>query len=261
MMKLLVDLGNTRIKWALCEHAARSQGHTDFGCGSFRFSERGSARNTQLLSSVKFDSGIIDEVVFSSVASVDLLERHIADVKEHWTAEVTIVKVEAEFNGFLNRYDDIAALGVDRWVASVGAHAIYPNENIVLIDAGTAVTIDMVGEAGEFLGGVIMPGIRMMHRALIGNTAQIRVQENQHDQVIGRNTQDCVSSGVRLSVVGGVDRAVAAFKHQLSDATVRVMVCGGDAERLINSSHFALEYNEDLLFIGLAVLCGNKFNK
>lgn len=254
-MYLLVDLGNTRIKWAMWEPSARPQ-----EAAEFQFSRRGSAENTKMLSSLALPDGI-DQVLMSSVASAELLERHLIDVKSFCNCEINIIEVSAEFDGFINRYNDIDALGVDRWVALIGARAIYPKQDLIVIDAGTAVTIDVVSAANEFLGGVIMPGMHLMHRALVGNTAQIRVEANQNPPVIGRNTQECVSSGVRLSVSGGVDRVVTEFKQQLNNASVRTLVCGGDAKWLMNSSMLSLEYNEDLLFVGLAMFYNNTLDK
>lgn len=246
-MRLLVDLGNTRVKWALCEPSSQA-----FDGGSkYRFFEHGSAENNESLCWRQLSNNI-EHAIISSVASKELLERHCSQIKELWQCEVEIVTVELEFNELKNCYEDISALGVDRWVAAIGANTQYPNEDLIVVDAGTAITIDVVSRRNEFLGGVIMPGIHLMHHALVGNTAQIRAHANQNPPLIGRNTQQCVSSGALFSVSGGVDRAVNEFKKQLNNSSVRTLICGGDAQWIMSSSESALEYQPELLFSGLA---------
>jgi len=249
-MLLLVDLGNTRIKWAVL---ADSLDH---------FSHTGSAKNTDYLSKQALPLEI-GRVVVSSVASRNLLESHLDNIFHHWGCVAEVIEVSEGFNDLKNRYKDIPALGVDRWVAAVGAHNLYAGDDIVIIDAGTAITIDVVNSKSEFLGGVIMPGMQLMHDALIGNTAQIRAQTDENPPLIGRSTQECVSSGVRLGVSGGVDRVVSAFKQELSaniggDSSLKTLICGGDAQWLMSASCLDFEYAPDLIFNGLTALtCKN----
>ena len=249
-MMLLVDLGNTRIKWAVL---ADSFDH---------FSHKGNAKNTDCLSKQALPLEI-DRVVISSVASRNLLENHLDNIFHHWGCVAEVIEVTESFNDLKNRYNDIPALGVDRWVAAVGAHSLYAGDNIIIIDAGTATTVDIVNKNSEFLGGVIMPGIQLMRRSLIGNTAQIRPQTDKNSPLIGRNTQECVSSGVRLGLSGGVDRVVGAFKKELScnmgdDCSLKILICGGDAQWLMSASSLDFEYTSDLIFNGLkALTCKN----
>ncbi len=246
-MKLLVDLGNTRIKWALIEEVQGSS--VNFGARSV-FSYKGSASNEVMLSSQGLPNEL-DEVIISSVASADLLARHCYDLTTTWDCAPTLVKVKSQHGSLKNAYDNIDALGVDRWVAAIGAHTHNPNESLIVIDAGTAITIDVLSERNEFLGGVIMPGVGLMRGALNGKTAQIHAHAKRNSPLIGRTTDECVNSGVRLSISGGVDRALELFAKQLNKSMPRVLICGGDAKWLVSASQFDLEYNPDMLFDGL----------
>ncbi len=236
-MQLLIDLGNTRVKWALLD----SDGALMNG---------GSQANSGLLdkSLVPFD---VSSAVLCSVASEQLTQKHIHAIKSGFGCTVNQVRVSRQFEGLQNRYQSVDSLGVDRWVAAIGARALYPQKNLIIVDAGTAITADLVSADSEFQGGVIVPGLRLMLESLTGNTAQVKSAWSGKAPLIGRNTQECVNSGVSNAVVGGLERIVKAMQEKYPGETVKVLVCGGDAEWLLTQTEMVIEHQPDLLFLGL----------
>jgi len=106
--------------------------------------------------------------------------------------------------GVFNHYDDPSQLGVDRWAALIGARRYSPGPCVV-VNAGTATTIDALAAQGEFLGGIIVPGFDLMHEALAGNTAQLSAQHG-HFTAFPRMTRDAITTGAIQALCGAVER-------------------------------------------------------
>jgi type III pantothenate kinase len=146
-----------------------------------------------------------------------------------------------------NRYVTPATLGVDRLAAAVGAATLFPKRECLIIDCGTAITIDFLSAAGEFLGGNISPGLQMRFKALHTFTAALPMgRADRHTPLIGVSTQEAVEAGV-------VQGAVNELEGYLAQYTVYTPVfTGGDAFYFAKRIKKPIFVIVNLNFIGLA---------
>ena len=247
-MKLLIDAGNTRIKWALSDPLRNNIVKR----GVFESSFDG------------VESDAVDSVWVSSVASESVLQELNAHVSTKFSLESNVVKVTPELAGMINRYEDLPRLGVDRWVAALGARSIYPQGSLIVVDAGTAVTIDLISSVNEFEGGVILPGFVSMHDALLGRTAGVKSERHIVNSVLGRNTQDCVNAGVQYGLIGAIDRVVSEMISLSGERThnsnkgaldnCRVLLMGGDADVILAATSLEVKLQSDMIFNGLMLI-------
>ncbi len=128
-------------------------------------------------------------------------------------------------------YNPPNAVGADRLANAVGGMAHYGTP-LIVVDFGTATTLDAVSAEGVYLGGSILPGVELALEALAGRTARLpRIALNQPPEPIGRTTADSLRSGVLLGSAGAIEYLIARFREQLGHAT-RVVATGGLAERI-----------------------------
>ena len=239
-MRLLIDAGNTRIKWAIASNGA----------------------DAVLMSGVVGDDwseingleGQIETAWVSCVASEAVLDEICLNIRRVFGIEPNVVGVSSYAAGMTNGYDDLSQLGVDRWVAALGARALITEGALIVIDAGTAVTIDMVSVENCFEGGVILPGFATMHDSLLGRTAGIQSDRLEVDSVIGKNTRECVNAGVEYGLIGAVDRIIGEMCHERRGANPRLLAMGGDANAIVAGSKFKVELQSDMIFYGLMLL-------
>lgn len=229
-MRLYFDVGNTRLKWALDSH----EGPVDSGYIDYRKDGMSSLNLPQELT--------LDSIWASCVASSEVRVMIDGWVSERFGLPVEWSAVCKQQCGVVNGYEALNQLGVDRWMAVLGAkHYLLNNalqgSSVIIVDAGTAVTVDALSAESEFKGGVILPGLVMMHDALVGRTAGIASSLSGDVPVVGANTQECVNSGVRYGFLGAVDRVVAEVLHDLSlsESDVVLLLTGGDANLLADA--------------------------
>ncbi|MFI4876983.1 MAG: type III pantothenate kinase [Blastopirellula sp. JB062] len=155
---------------------------------------------------------------------------------------------------------DVAApekVGMDRLAAAVGANAIRdPQRPAIIIDAGSAITVDVVSAAGHFLGGAIVPGMKMAARALAGQTdllPEIAVDVGEVPTAIGVDTLAAMRSGLFYSAVGGVRELIARFTTELNDPGPQVIFAGGDAAKLAPQMPVASVAIDHLVLGGVAI--------
>lgn len=241
-MKLLLDAGNTRTKWAIAD-----------------------SNGVELLANGILESGLaelshfnIESAWVSCVASAQVLTNLEQGVKDHFSVNLNLAAVEREAAGMQNKYTDLARLGVDRWVAALGARSMRPEGALIVVDAGTAVTVDLVSSSNRFEGGVILPGFVTMHDALLGRTAGVESEFQQVASVIGRNTSECVNAGAQFGLIGAVDRVISEMiASELVDnkgGEPQVLVMGGDAKAIAAGTSMKVELQSDLIFNGLLLL-------
>ena len=155
------------------------------------------------------------------------------------------------------QYDNPAALGLDRKVACVAGAKLYPGERLLIIDAGTALTKDVVGQDGDFRGGSISPGLRMRFESLHAGTHLLPdVSPDGEEEIrnLGRSTRGSLLAG---AAGGLLDEVEAAIRREGRCGATRVLFCGGDGEWVMNHldgeelGGMKLEYHPDLIAIGL----------
>lgn len=219
-MRLLVDLGNTRLKWAAADPgwklgAAVLQGH-EIG---------------DLLGHAWCALPVPSAVVIVSVAPPSINDAIAQWVGSRWRIGVHRVQPQAEQLGVVNRYHDPAALGADRWAALIGARAAFPQSAVCVVDCGTAATIDALTAAGDFTGGVIFPGLGLLRRALTSGTAHIRADDGEELSCLARATGDAVAAGTLYGLAGAIERVYHEFEQALAEP-MKLVITGGDADRV-----------------------------
>jgi type III pantothenate kinase len=244
-MILLIDIGNTRIKWALLEqgelthrqaavHASWSDADCDVAFAVLPRPQR------VLVSNVGGDR-------------IGAVVREVAIAR--WGVAPTFVQSSAAAAGIRNAYPDVWKLGVDRWVGMIGAHAIH-RRAVCVVNIGTAATIDGVDNTGRHLGGVIIPGPDLMVDSLLKNTSGIARRAETGSigaGVFANNTLGAIHQGALHAVAALAERAVESMQVQLGEQPQLVLTGGASADvaRLIRFPHVA---TPDLVLEGLAVL-------
>lgn len=155
--------------------------------------------------------------------------------------------------GFAVQYDDPSQIGIDRLAGGLGAWHLY-GAPVIVVDAGTAITVDMVTADGRFVAGVIAPGMRLGAEALHQGTGLLpRVVPGGQAPLVGRSTADCIRSGVFFSAVGLADRVIAGLRTQIDPAAFAVAT-GGDAESVAGACTHIQTVNPHLVLWGLYLL-------
>ena len=241
-----MDVGNSRIKWGVLEDGAiRRTGHIS----QERVSQQGLAALTSRL-----PRGV-EEVFVSNVAGTSFATRLSGVVGMHCDVDVHFARSEREACGVVNSYRQPRRLGVDRWVAMIGAWAEF-KKTCLIVDAGTAVTIDALDATGRHLGGQILPGVGLMAASLAKETSDIpAVQRKAAGQDIdlamfANTTAGAVAEGALNAVAGAIERAANVIHD--SDAEPVVILTGGDASRILNSLGNTAEHRPNLVLQGLA---------
>ena len=201
----------------------------------------------------KFQSG---EPGFGYSACEYLAERKIILLgADTWGVAPRFARTRAETAGLRNSYADPSRMGVDRWVAMVGAWAEVEAACLV-IDIGTALTLDAIDDSGKHLGGQIIPGTAIMMNALAGATSDIPnvralpVGKEASMQMFGRSTAAAVREGVQNAIAGAVDRAFQTLQSGGIEPTA--VLTGGDASRILDALATTPLHRPNLVLQGLA---------
>jgi type III pantothenate kinase len=242
---LLLDVGNTRLKWGvLDDDRIRRTGHIAMR----KVREEGLGVLT---------SGLprgVDTVHVSNVAGATFATRLSGVIGMHCDCDVHFAKSTKEACGVRNGYRHPRRLGVDRWVAMIGAWAELESACVV-VDAGTAVTIDAIDAGGQHLGGQIFPGVRLMLEALAASTSDIpavsrRLSAASGLEMFGDTTGKAVQHGAWNAVAGAVDRAITTLRSSAYDPAV--VLTGGDASRMLTALGTEPLHRPHLVLQGLA---------
>lgn len=215
-MLLAIDAGNTRLKWALHDGQAwRARG----ACASGEAAQAGRAWR---------DWPAPARIVVSNVAG-PAVGAAIETAAAAWPVIPEFIVSRGAQCGVRSSYEDPAQLGCDRWAALLGAHRCYPGSCLV-VNAGTAMTVDALTDEGLFLGGIITPGVDLMRRALDAHTAGLRWQPGEV-RFFPANTGDAIMSGAAHALAGAIER-MAAFMREGGEVGLRVLLGGGSAALL-----------------------------
>jgi type III pantothenate kinase len=242
MTLLLVDVGNTRVKWILrAGDEIRQRGD---------LIHRGLSRST-LAERCWGTLARPSSVLIANVAGSEMGSTLASWVAQRWAVETRFAACEAAGFGVKNAYENPHRLGVDRWVALIGARA-STNRPCCVVDCGTAITVDGLDADGTHLGGVIFPGTRLMRDALYRNTRQVP-PETGTVALFGKDTQDCVWGGTAHAASGAIDRITQRMAASLGGEVERLLT-GGDAELLSTQLDGRYRLEPDLIFEGLRVI-------
>ena len=233
---LLVDAGNTRIKWALARSAAAPG----------QWQAEGVAPHTEMdRLAAQWKALGAQGILVSNVAGPDARAR-IAAALPHglpveWFAS------SAQRAGLRNGYREPERLGCDRFAAAIGARALAPGQDLVVATCGTATTVDAITADGRFLGGMILPGLGLMAAALARSTAQLPqvVPGAAPPPLFGDNTDDAIVSGCLSAQAGAIERAVAGHGASVC------IVSGGAAPYIAPALKIGHRVVDNIVLVGL----------
>lgn len=264
---LELDQGNTRGKWRLLR--------TVFG-GEVSGAAHGgstSASSTEVVARGSFAPGswweaeelpaawlqFPPEKIRAANVAGAIVGKSIAQrLQRSLDVSVAFARVTPECEGVRCAYDRVDRLGVDRWLAVLAAYN-RDSSPAMVVDCGSAVTLDLLGGGGAHLGGYIVPGMSLMRRALHCDTDAVKVAEPEMGGLPlapGRNTEDAVNRGLPLMVVGAVERAYDALVHQCAvsgERAPRLLFTGGDGAQIASLCDRPNQLVEDLVMEGLAL--------
>ncbi|HWZ62623.1 MAG TPA: type III pantothenate kinase [Steroidobacteraceae bacterium] len=247
MSVLLVDIGNTRIKWARLRGTRLSQG------GAAAHSAWRSSDYSRRLFAARRG---LERVVVASVAGVRV-NRLVLLAARRAGIPCRFISAQRRAGGVASGYAEPWRLGVDRFAAMVGAHALLRAVPVCVVAVGTAMTIDLVGADGRHRGGAIVPAPALMVATLLNRTHGIRRRARGGALggrgLFGRSTRDAIQQGARYAAAALIDRAVAEAARLLGRAPLVVLTGGGAApvRALLASNCIGVP---DLVLRGLAVL-------
>jgi len=244
---LLVDIGNRRIKWVRCRdgklgrsQAAPHAGWTKVDYGRRLFNGR----------------SLPAHALISSVAGVEV-NRALASAARRAGVAVEFVRVPRRAGGVTVGYIEPWRLGADRFVAAIGAHALFPHLPLCVVGVGTAMTIDLVGADGRHRGGIIIPSPALMVDTLLRRTDGIRRRARGGARggggLFGRSTRAGIVDGARYAAGALIDRAVEEARGLVGRRPL-VVIHGGEAAAVRSLLHSACVGVPDLVLRGLAVL-------
>ena len=253
MSILLIDIGNTRLKWAIA--STNGDLHSDF-------IDQGASMNDSPNQLAQFNqiskNQTIEKIICSSVITEDktlALKKHCQTIMPQ--ASWFQINGASAIEHLGSQYDQAQQLGSDRRAMALGAHQMFPGKHILVIGAGTATTIDFITST-HHMGGWIIPGMTLMTNALNLNTAQlpnVSTDDQGSSLKIGMNTNDGIYQGVLASHVGAVMMAQEYVKNQKMTLDLMI-VTGGNAKNLIgylkgSFSPLTIHHEEQLVLKGL----------
>jgi type III pantothenate kinase len=247
--ELLIDIGNTRIKWATLSNGRLSRqeatAHAKWTPMDFQRQVLQSAQGVQRILVVS----VASEAVNTTITEVAL--RTLKLTPEFFVSSRLV-------GGVTTRYADPWRLGVDRFAAVIGAHARAKNKAVCIVDVGTAMTIDLVDSKGLHRGGAIVPGPDLMVKSLLKSTSGIEVRAQGGSSgrgLFARETSAAIEQGAWYAAAAVVDRAVIEARKTLR-ITPLLYLTGGASKQLhplVQTTHVSIP---DLVLRGLAVSFG-----
>ena len=232
---LLFDVGNTRLKWAAVEsskHPSDRQKKLWAYSGSINSNALQSPEaKVELADYIAKTLPKPDAIAFCCVAGPQALT-NLQSLFPQWNdIEWKQLSGESAYTGMRTLYQEPAKLGADRWAAVIGARALSKT-NTLIINAGTATTIDLLGSNGVHYGGWILPGLSLMQTSLQSQTAQLPLAERHDGQFgFGLNTNDAIISGCDAAQIGAIAQAIQLSK-KLNCPVEKIWLDGGNAKVL-----------------------------
>jgi type III pantothenate kinase len=241
-MKLFVDVGNSRLKWA-----ARDQGSwAAESAFDYREADLGA-----VLEDAWTPLAHPERIVICNVGGQKVEEILAAVSRRLWGQTPFVFCATDSCAGVRNGYRQPPTLGPDRWAALIGAHREIGGP-LCVVDCGTAVTVDALAADGEFLGGTIFPGLALLRSGLSDGTAGAGDAAGDAGDSLARSTGDAVAAGTLHGLAGAVERLVAECRQRLGE-DMRVVLTGGSVPDLVSLLGFQSVHIPDLVLRGLAV--------
>ena len=254
MTSLLIDAGNSSAKWCLLTNNKLSK------LQRCDYNDKPPHQSVNKL--INQYANDVDGVFIVSVLGEDFIKQ----LQENcFLNQLPLHNITAqkELAGVLNGYDDPLKLGADRLLAMIGAKHHYPKDHaFIVIDSGTATTIDALDASGNHWGGLILPGVDLCTQSLLKNTQQLPLwgsdKANAAPELFAKNTSQAIQSASVLGLAAAIDSVSQAMKQELgSSIQITKVVCGGNVEILRPHLKSSYEFNKNLIMLGLKVIAGN----
>ena len=241
---LLVDIGNTNLKWAIrtVDHPLSifHATHRDQDLAAFFDSIWGNIEHPL-------------KVLVSNVAGNLIREKLTQWVEDKWGLYPEFPVAEKEACGVINGYNQPSQLGIDRWLALIAARVNQRN-SVCIVDAGTAITIDVMDSKGSHAGGLIIPGLGLMRDALLSGTKIPKVtEEARSDMFLGASTSSAVFSGSLHASAALIEKVVNHW-YKTENESLTLILTGSDAIHLKSVLEMPCQIESDLVMRGLSVL-------
>lgn len=250
MTTLLIDIGNTRLKWRfLPEHRGPPGALVHVGSADDR------SFDIALLNAA-WQGVEVARILYASVATDRLTTAVSALCASFWPkAPIERIASLAQLGGISNGYEDPASLGADRMLAMIGARAGFGARALLVASIGTATTLDAVDATGHFLGGAILPGPMLMADALAGGTAKlphISPASALPDDIFGTTTKSAIRAGILHAQAGAIERSFRLLS--VEHAPVTCVISGGGGHAVAAHLPFTANLADNLVLDGLAAL-------
>ena len=239
-MKLVVDVGNSRLKWTQVDGNVWHRGSTVSLTDKIE----------DLLDAYWVNMDLPCSVLVSNVSGQQNAQSMASWVRTHWNMDTEFFQSTAYYQEMVNGYEQPEQLGCDRWAALIGARSLTASGALCVVDCGTAVTVDAITEEDGFIGGAIFPGIDLIQESLLERTSDILENRAEFKQVFGTTTAQCVSGGSFIGIAGAIDRILDEMCSRVGEPTL--YITGGDAPQLLPLVSYSLQYEPDLVLLGLA---------
>jgi len=245
-MRLLIDIGNTSLKYTF-----EQQG---------QFSKIKRVKNQTVNAQYFAEYWInVEQIIFASVANITISQTIITWAEQDNIAAKQVFTPNEKF-GLTVGYKNHQQLGVDRWLGLLGAAKMYPQQNCLIIDLGTATTVDLLRKDGQHLGGWILPGLYTMRQSLLTNTANVEINtEYNRSLLFAKNTSENVVNGCLAATVGAINTAIKQALVLLTELD-QIILTGGNAkfieQSLVHTSEITANSAviiDELVFEGLIV--------
>jgi len=250
-MTLLIDVGNSSIKWA--------QYNSD---GLLQMQQQSYPEETSSEFFIECWSDLEKpkNILVSCVAGKTVWQTLVKACEKLWGIKAEKVTSEKKGFGLVNAYEKASDLGSDRWCGMIGAHQ-ETDTAYILIDSGSALTIDVVTESGEHLGGYILPGLDMMKKSLGLQTAQVKIKQLSDKKPLllpATSTTGCVDAAVHLSTIKLIESVIK--EQQSQRIKVTCFLTGGNADLISGLLAYKCVIMPDIVLRGLAYISENYFS-
>lgn len=242
-MRLLLDQGNSFLKWAIRDGDRWQTGSVN---------RRDDQHFWQAMTEAFPRLPGAEQILLSSVASKSDTDRLLEWLQDRFKARPALFRSTINCCGVTNNYTIPEALGSDRWAALIAARHRYRTPACV-VDCGTAITVDLLDAAGVFRGGVIFPGLTMARNSLAAGTAGLNAESTDDIDCLARSTASAIASGTLLGVIGGIKSLVECQSRKLGSG-VSVYLTGGDSELIADKLEMPCVVIGDLVLQGLDVV-------
>ncbi len=241
-MNLILDIGNTNTKIAVFEKKV-------------------------MLKKITINSDLIDRSILKLQKKYPLkncIVSSVTKIHRDTLKSIDLIEKSIELNQktnvpFQNHYKTPTTLGVDRIALASAAISQYPNQNTLVIDAGTCITYDFINASKKYVGGAISPGISMRYKALHQFTANLPVLEPGSFKLIGNDTQSAIHSGVLNGIIQEIEGVISQYQSEYSNLTV--VLTGGDTIFLAKKLKSSIFANPNFLLEGLNSILIHNLNE